>query len=130
MTENTKTGKTVTRLIQRTQDDLLTWEAKPTSEDIAESDESVVGAVYVTETSGRNLRLYHYKSRLYSDDVEWEWVHGVALELEDRDNLSWWRFPEDRIIWDLDETVKFKVSDVESFLDDFLGMSKTKERDS
>ena len=120
MTQQDKVTNAVVKILQQTQDGTLAWKPVHPSHDLTSGTEDVVETVYLAQKGDRLLRLYPYKSRYYLDDCEYHWEDHVALELSDKSRTTWWRFPGDRVIWDILEAVKFKTAGVEGFIDDLL----------
>ena len=117
MKEESKTTKAIAALLRQTQDGTLKWGPTGATSDLAAGTEDVVETVYLAETEGRLLRLFPFKTQYYSDADMWSWVKGVALELSDETQTSWWRFPKHPITWDLLEAVQFKTVGVDQFID-------------
>lgn len=126
MSEESRLTRTIVALIQETQSGSLAWRAIDTPEDLTKGTDDVVEVVFWSSRAGRNLRLFPYKTKFFADEDEWSWVDEVALEVSDVSGGSWWRFPKNRIIWDLLEAVKFKTIRVDSFIDSILSEHKEK----
>nr|WP_288836349.1 hypothetical protein [uncultured Flavobacterium sp.] len=75
------------------------------------------------------LRLYKYQSKYYYDEGLYEWAEHYRLEFIDGWGNSEWTFPRDAATYDLYETVQFKTSNVEGFIDDFLSEEDRKDAD-
>jgi len=121
MREENRDFKAVTRLLELTQEGLLKWESRGPCDDILEGRDIVVDIVYVAAKDKRLLRLYQFRYKSWLDDVNWHWEEDIALELSDEKRVTWWRFPENRVLQDLLEAVKFRTVGVDQFLDELLG---------
>ena len=71
--------------------------------------------------------MYKYQSKYFYDEGAFEWTDGYRLEFMDGWGNSEWTFPSDRAIYDLYETVRYKASNVEGFIDKFLTDDEKKE---
>jgi hypothetical protein len=121
MTEENKTTKALTLLLEQTQEGVLKWQASTLAEDLlSQGTNTVAKVMYVAEKDRRLLRLYPYRVRSYTDEDEWHWEDEVALEVSDPQKLSWWQFPKHPVIWDLLEAVKFKTADIDTFIDKLI----------
>lgn len=120
MNQENKTTKGLVLLLKLTQEGTLIWTATEPSPDITDGGNNVVKVMYVTRKDDRALRLYHYRFRSYTDEDEWHWDDNLALEVSDPQGISWWRFPGNRVIWDLLEAVKFKTTKVDEFIDKLI----------
>lgn len=120
MTEENKTTKAITILLEQTQEGVLKWRVSGPGEDLTQGTDAIVDVMYVAEKEGRVLRLYPFQFRSYTDEDEWHWEDGVALELSDPHKMSWWQFPKHAVIWDLLEAVKFKTVGVDTFIDKLI----------
>ena len=111
-----KTTKAVIRFLEQTQQSRLKWGVSDPVNDLTQTGETVVRAIYISEKDGRLLRLYKFKVRSYTDEDEWHWEDGVALEVSDAEHRAWWRFPHSPVIWDLLEAVTFKSAGIDAFI--------------
>ena len=116
MNEENEMIRAIARLIEKTQDGEIRWEASAPSEDITTRNDIIVERMFCANLDKRRLRLYELNSREYTDEDIWHWSPGVALELSDEEKMSWWQFPPHPTIWDLLESVKFKVVGVKDFI--------------
>jgi len=120
MTEENKTTKAITHLLEQTQEGVLKWRVSDPDNDLAQGADTIVDVMYVTVKEGRVLRLYSFQFRSYTDEDKWHWEDGIALELSDPQKMSWWRFPRHAVIGDLLEAVKFKTVGVDTFIDKLI----------
>ena len=90
------------------------------SKDLAQGSEDIITIAYITKRNKRNIRLYPYKTRHYVDEDVWHWIDEVALELSDSSGNAWWRCPNNRIIWDLLEAVRFQTVGVDEFIEGII----------
>lgn len=120
MKEKDKITEALAKLIQQTQDGKLKWIAIETPRDLISGTEDIVDTVYEADKGNRCMRLFPYKTRYYTDEEVYHWIDNVALEISDKSESSWWRFPSHQIIWDLLDAVKFRTVDVEGFINDLF----------
>jgi len=120
MKEQDRITKLLAKLLQQTQEGTLVWEAGKPPRDLTFGTEDVADTVFISEKKGRILRLFPYKTKFYTDEEEYHWEDGVALDISDEKESSWWRFPQNPIILDLLEAVKFNTVDVEGFINGLL----------
>lgn len=120
MTEESKTTKAITLLLEQTQEGVLKWQVGGPGKDLTQGTDAIVDVIYVAAKEGRVLRLYPFQFRSYTDEDEWHWEDGVALELSDPQRKSWWQFPKHAVIRDLLEAVKFKTVGVDTFIDKLI----------
>jgi hypothetical protein len=83
--------------------------------------------VYTSKVLDRNLRLYKYKTKYFHDEDAFDWTEGYRLEFIDRWGNSEWTFPEDRATYDLYETVRYKTSKIDDFMNKYLDDEEKKQ---
>lgn len=114
--------KIITKLNRDTKEGNVKWESiyvKPSS---LIGSEELMGNVYIAKVLEKKIRLYKYqtKSYHYYEEGTFEWVSQYRLEFIDHRGNPEWTFPGDPAIYDLYETVQYKTSDLDKFLDDYL----------
>jgi hypothetical protein len=116
MIDENKITKVLSQINRDTKEGKITWQQPDKRPKLGlSSNEELVGKIYETEFNNRGLRLYKINERIQTDEYEFNWVPSFKLEiLDEYDNVDW-EFPYHRGIIDLFESVRFKVSDVESF---------------
>lgn len=115
-----KHTRAVIKINRETKDDKLTWRKvalRPTS---LSTSEELRGPVYESKVLNRDVILYKYQAKHYTDEDEYFWLDGYNLDFVDKMNITEWTFPNDNSIHDLYETVRFKMANVSSFLDEYL----------
>ena len=127
---NTKHSiKVITKLNRDTKEGLFKWEINRGRMLFLSGIEVLSDNVYTCKVLKKYLRLYRYQSKSYYDEATYEWIEGYRLEFVDSLGNSEWAFPDDRAIYDLYETVRFKTSNIEDFINDFLSDEDKEEAD-
>lgn len=127
---NTKHSiKVITKLNRDTKEGLFKWEINRGRMLFLSGIEVLSDNVYTCKVLKKYLRLYKYQSKSYYDEATYEWIEGYRLEFVDSLGNSEWAFPDDRAIYDLYETVRFKTSNIEDFINDFLSDEDKEEAD-
>ncbi|MDP2897080.1 MAG: hypothetical protein Q8Q12_11070 [bacterium] len=102
----------VATLIQETQDGILKWEPRLSSDELRPKLEGRIETLFVARKDPWLIRLYSYKTEDFTGSQ-----HEVALEVSEQGKASWWRFPDEVAIWDLLDAVRFKEARVDEFID-------------
>ena len=127
MNEIDKNKLAITKLIQETQKELIQWFSYYKKDISLPHDGEVVGKIYITKYKNRNFRLFRYKYKDYSSDFEtFYWESEVKLEIVDDKGDSEWEFPIDNSLHDLYEAVRYKVADINTLIDEILGIQIVK----
>lgn len=112
---------TIIKLNRLTKEDTVKWNISKIEPSSISGTEELNGLVYTATVLGRNFRLYKYLYRYYYDEDSYNWLEGYRLEFIDSNGNSEWAFPEnDQTVEDLYDSVRFKTSKVDEFMDDFL----------
>lgn len=112
--------KAIVKINRETKEDKISWNKvnlKPTSLSNAEV---VSGFVYESRVLNKDVILYKYQYKYYTDEDEFHWVDGYRLDFVDGRNISEWTFPYNNATEDLYETVQFKQANVSDFLTEYL----------
>ncbi|MCF8322507.1 MAG: hypothetical protein K9I26_05125 [Flavobacterium sp.] len=118
---NTKySNKIITKLNRDTKEGAVNWEINRSRPSSLSGSENLIDNVYTTKVLDRGLRLYKLQSKYFYDEGAFEWTDHYRLEFIDNWGNSEWAFPEDRAIYDLYESVRFKTSQIKNFMDKFL----------
>ena len=118
---NTKhSNKIISKLNRDTKESVVKWEVNRSRPSSLSGSENLIDNVYTTKVLDRGLRLYKLQSKYFYDEGAFEWTDSYRLEFIDSWGNSEWTFPEDRAIYDLYESVRFKTSNIKSFMDKFL----------
>mgnify|MGYP006091468157 CR=1 FL=1 len=112
--------KTVLKLNRLTKENELIWETSRFDPNSISGTERMVGNAFVTTANDKQIRLYKFEYRHYTDEDEFFWAPDFRLEFIDSRGNGSWQFPDDRTITDLYETVTYKTSGAEEFVDGFL----------
>ena len=118
---NPKYLQFVTKLNRLTQEDKLTWDKGMIPADMLNGTDSIIVSFYRTVCEGRNIGIYEEKFQGYNpmDDIHF-WDNRIVLALYDDNWQLDWAFPLIPGLWELMETVRFKSSGVDDFLDSAL----------
>lgn len=107
----------VQKLFEQTNAGLLKWTVSP---EIMRPD--VVGHVFTTRARDRVIAIYEFEYPWYNPDTDETITDtNVAVEFIDQAGNLEYRWPKTRFHWALLEKVRFSVTAVQSFLDEFLG---------
>jgi len=117
--ENKKTIALITKLNRDTKEGKLNWQISRV-QPVLSIPEVVLDNIYYTKVEQKLLRLYKYSTKYYFDEDSFEWTTGFRLEFVDNYWKSEWAFPEIAMLADLYETVRYKTSGIEDFLDKYL----------
>jgi hypothetical protein len=112
--------KFITKLNRDTKEDLIVWNINNNVSLNLAGTETLLDSVYFCKVLDKYLRLFRLKSKYYYDEGLYEWVEEYRLDFVDNLGKSEWTFPSDRAIGDLYDTVRYKTSNVQTFLDKFL----------
>lgn len=112
--------KIITKLNRETKEGKLKWETIRNKPSSLSGSEVLIDNVYVCQVLEKKLRLYKYQSKYFIDEERYEWTDSYRLEFMDVYGNSEWTFPEDRGIYELYESVRFKASNIEKFMGDYL----------
>jgi hypothetical protein len=113
--------KLISKLNRQTKEDEIIWHIDTSRPSSLTGTEVLVDNVYECLVLGKRMRLYKLMSRFYHVDESYEWTDEMRLELIDMYGKTTFQFPPDPGIRDLYQTVMFKTSGVEGFLDEYLG---------
>jgi hypothetical protein len=116
-----KVSQFIIKLIKLTKTGELVW-----SSDVSTVIEmpigELMGKVYEANINDRKLHIYRYKVKYYNDEVDYEWVQKIKLELLDDHGKPDYEFEYDNSISDLYNIVREHTSNVAEFIDDILGL--------
>lgn len=121
--------KIITKLNRDTQENKIKWEAARVKPYSISGNEAICDHVYTCKVLDKFIRLYKFQAKDYYDEGLYEWTDGYRLEFVDYLGNSEWTFPVDRAIYDLYETVRYKTTDVEGFVEKFLNEDEKKSND-
>ncbi|MBK9718214.1 MAG: hypothetical protein IPO85_12010 [Saprospiraceae bacterium] len=117
---NTKhSSKIITKLNRDTKEGTIKWEVNRNKPSSLSGSEVLTDNVYTCKVLDKQFRLFKYQSKFYYDEGVYEWTDNFRLEFVDGWGNSEWAFPDNIAIYDLYETVRFKTSNIESFIDKF-----------
>lgn len=123
------TRKIIIKLNRDTKEDKIKWTVNREKPSSLSGSEILSDNVYVCKVLDKNFRLFRYQSKYYHDEDAYEWTDSYRLEFFDTWGNAEWAFPDDRAIYDLYETVRFKTSNIEGFMDKFLTEEDKKDSD-
>ncbi|HNY63368.1 MAG TPA: hypothetical protein PLH70_07485 [Bacteroidales bacterium] len=110
----------VSKLIQDTKKGELEWKDESNNVLTLPSNERPISKVYTTEIVGKNLRIYEFEIKHYSDEYEWDWVERIRLELIDDDGATLFEFDYDYSIYKLFNAVRKLNSGIDDLMKEFL----------
>ena len=110
----------LTKLNRDTKENLVKWEIISSRPSSLSGNEVLTDNVYTCMVLDRKIRMYKFQSKIYYDEGAYEWSDGYRLEFIDNEGNSEWGITNDSAIYDLYETVRYKTSDIESFMDKYL----------
>ena len=118
---NTKySSKIIIKLNRDTKEGTIKWSVNRNKPSSLSGSDILYDNVYTCKVLDKNFRLFKYQSKYYYDEGLYEWTDNFRLEFIDGWDNSEWAFPGDTAIYDLYETVRFKTSNIEGFIDKFL----------
>jgi hypothetical protein len=123
-----KNIKLVSKLNRETKEGQLIWQISRIQPSL-NNGENVIDLIYYTEVNNKTLRLYKYSTKYYMDEDTFEWTTSIRLEFVDRNWKSQYAFPEIAILSDLYETVRYKTSGLDDFLENYLDGEEEEEDD-
>jgi hypothetical protein len=112
--------KIITKLNRETKEGTIKWDIIRNKPSSLSGSEVLIDNVYICKVLNKKLRLYKYQSKYFVDEERFEWTDSHRLEFMDGYGNSEWTFPADRGIYELYESVRFKASDIEQFIGDYL----------
>jgi len=120
MIESNKISTVLSVMNRETKEGKITWtELIRTNELSLNSNEELVGKVYTANYKDRILIIFKCLVQIQTDEFEFNWTPDYRLTMLDKNGKVDWEFPRHRAIVDLYESVRFKVANIESFLDTF-----------
>ncbi|MEE1897386.1 hypothetical protein V1389_03495 [Flavobacterium rakeshii] len=125
-----KNIRIITKLNRETNDGKVEWaryNMKPTS---LQNSEEVIGHVYGANVLNRHFMIYKYKSKGYNYDGDPYYITDFRLDLVNHHFVSEWSFPNDNSISDLYETIQYKSSNIENFINEYLDGEDNEEQES
>jgi hypothetical protein len=120
--------KVVTKLNRETKEGKIKWEVNRSKPSSLSGTEILVENVYTAQVLNKKFRLYKYQSKYFRDEESYEWTESFRLEFIDDWGNSEWTFPDDRSVYDLYSSVRYKTSNIEKFVDDFLTDEEKNEK--
>jgi len=120
MIESGKISTVLSTMNRETKEGKITWTELIRINEIGlSSNEEVTGKVYRTTYKDRDFIIFKCLVKIQTDEFEFNWTPDYRLTMLDTSGKIDWEFPRHRAIADLYESVRFKVADIESFLDMF-----------
>lgn len=110
----------IAKLIKDTKLGKVTWDIEAKGKLALPGDERLVSKVYVTNIKDKNLRLYQYQIKHYTDEFEWDWVDRVKLEIFDDDGDTLFEYGYDFSFFKLLNAIRAANTKVDEFMKDFL----------
>jgi hypothetical protein len=109
----------IEKLIALTEHDEIDWE--PWDEFRGRGEDAAVPPAFRTEVNGRNVAIYEYRFKYYTDSDEWEYHTDIAIEFIDpsgRLEYAWQGSPYARRR--LLDAIRYRAAHVDDFLKEFL----------
>ncbi|WP_296000544.1 hypothetical protein [Rugamonas sp.] len=99
----------------------IKWVRRSAPRNLGIGTDSVFSSYFETEYMGQRLALYQQRFRFFSIEIEAErWSERVILALLTDDGELQFEFPQSSQVHDLFETVQYKTSNVDGFLQNLL----------
>ncbi|RFZ95180.1 hypothetical protein D0C36_06535 [Mucilaginibacter conchicola] len=124
---NSKAYKIVAKFNRDTKEGKIVWSITREKPSSLSGSENLIDDVFVTQVLEKKLRLYRFQYKSYYDEDIYEWVDKYRLEFVGIWGNSEWTFPYEMPIFDLYESVRYKVSNIDKFMEDFLGDDEGEE---
>ncbi|GAA0429486.1 hypothetical protein ACFOY5_16885 [Massilia aurea] len=116
-----KLEQAVFQIFQMTHMGNLAWSRRDAPRSIWGGTDLVISAYFETELKGQRLALFQERYRQYHGELDSErWTERTVLAMLDRYDQVQFEFPQSSQVWDLLETVKYKTSNVDGFLQSLL----------
>jgi hypothetical protein len=116
----------IDKMNRETKEGILNWEEVILNSKYIPGSEYNFGKAYKARVMGRDVRIYPYQTKDYTEDGIWYWSDHMKLEFIDYSGQSEWEFPSNNAVYTLYESIQYKVANVESFLKDYTS-SEPKE---
>jgi len=112
--------KAILKLNRLTKENKIEWTSIRFDPDSISGEERLVGSAYITNANDKVLRLYKYEYKYYVDEDDFHWIADYRLEFIDKTSKGGWKFPSDRTLEQLYDTVLYKTSGADEFVNNFL----------
>jgi hypothetical protein len=120
MIESNKISSVLSAMNRETKEGKISWTELTRVNDIGlNSNEELSGKIYRTIYKDRHFTLFKCLIKIQTDEFEYNWTPEYRLIILDNNGKIDWEFPRHRALFDLYESVRFKVADIESFLNTF-----------
>ncbi len=112
----------IVKLNKLTSLEKLTWHVEDTPRSILRGTDDVVPIYLAAEYKGQQFGLYQLRSQLYDGERDkFYWTEKVVLVILDEDERVLWETPHaSSALYDLFETVRKEVSNIDGILDGLL----------
>ena len=124
-----KQTKIIRKINRETKEGSIVWEVNGSKPSSLSGSEYLVDNVYTSKVHDKWVRLYKFQKKYYYVESDYEWTDEYRLEFIDLWGKSEWAFPDDAAIPDLYETVRYKTSKIETFMDEYLDKEEKKEEE-
>lgn len=119
--KNEKLTQFIIKLIKLTRSEELTWTPYIPKDKELPGGGVILDKGYETTISDRNIVLYRYKYKYYTDEFNFDWFTKINLELQDSDGHTDYVFDFNNSMNDLYDIVREQTSEVLDIIDEFLG---------
>ncbi|MBO6761124.1 MAG: hypothetical protein JJ909_09170 [Roseivirga sp.] len=126
-----KEQRLILKLIQDTQEGKLEWKESSIEPSSLSGTERLINSPYLVKVNDKNMRIYKYDYRDYTDYDEYVLNQAFKLEFANHNwTKSLYSFPNYTQLEDLYSEVQRQVTGVEGFLDEYLdGFEPPKEEE-
>lgn len=115
-----KVTQFVLKLIKLTKNNEITWKGFIPADTELPNEEVILDKIYETTVSEKQLHLFRYKFKYFTDEYEYQWVQKVRLELIDTKGETDYVFKYENSMNDLYDIVREQASNVNQLIDDIL----------
>jgi len=119
--EEDRSSKAITKILRQTLEGEILWKIDNGRPNNLGAEEYVIGHVYKTDVLDKHLRLYKYKSKFFTDYLEYTMIEGIKLQFVDNNDNPEWEFPYSNAVDDLYRAISYQTSEVKDFFEKLLG---------
>lgn len=127
MISDDKSTALVVKLNKLTSLGQIEWEVEDAPRSIIRGTDDHIPLFMATRYKGQRFGIYQHRYQSYDGDHDrFYWSEKVVLAILDRENRVLWEIPHSSsALYDLFETVRKKVSNIDYLLDEILSDNKT-----
>ncbi len=122
----------IVKLNKLTSQGMITWEVEDPPRTIVRGTDDHIPLFMVTRYKGQRFALYQHRYQSFSMEFEQLfWNERITLAiLDNEDRVLWEEREQSSALYDLFETTRRKVSDIDSLIDDLLSDDEELDRPS